>query len=295
MLQKVLDAKEELILLSRTRKIQESDLVHPVWQVLAKNYEDVDANGYDTHLRAIVSLTNAALTHNKVAFAITRNNWQEIVRKDPNYNTEQGKAFGSNLYKSIVALAVKSELFEVLVPGKGRTPMGMVFCYEPIIKHMTVNYEEQINELKVFLEKKGCEIKSEIPTLKSNKKVNDENNFTFIQVLNNMYPREDGVRFDMLEDILATAVKNNCNLDQAPKELIDHFFNYRKKPSPKMKKFAKDIEVSFERFIEEHEASKLDIKKPEKKEPKDPLDEHCDTRIRFIINRAKARKAKVKK
>jgi len=309
MLQKVIDAKRDLILLSRTRRIQDADLVHPVWKALKDSYDSVDVNGYDPHLRAITSLVNAALTHNKIAFAVTRNKWQQIVRGDENYSTRKNEAFGSNYYKSILALAVESGLFEIKFEGKGRAPMGLVFVYETIVRHMTVNREEQVEELRAFLNK-GAESFEQVvekrigreapPSLPEEEHDTPEDPgderesepITFRQMLLNAFPRQDGVRFGMLKDILDTAVANGCDLDGSHRELGEHFFGDRKKPTPKMRKFRKEIEGRFLGMVEEHEAGKLKVTRPEPREARDVFEEHSETMIDAIVKRRKAKRNK---
>jgi hypothetical protein len=300
MTQKVLEAKRNLILLSRTRKIQDVDLIHPTWRALADAYKDADRNGYDPHLRAILSLVNAALTHNKVAFAITRKNWQELVREDQNYQTKQGEAFGSNYYKSILALAVDSDMVEVIFVGRGRAPMGLILSYEPIVKYMTVNREEQVEELRSFLNKSesigtaDLDVEDELDEIDKTeivKKKSGKEKLTFKQVLLASFPKDAGIRFEMLNEILDTAIANECDLSGAERDLVDHYFGDRKKVTPKMKTFKKSLEDQFLGMIETYEAGKLDVAKPVAKEPTDPLDDHTRVRSSELVQRYLKRKA----
>ena len=295
-MQKMLMAKKNLIILTNTKKIQQSDLIHFSWQTIHEAYKSIDDNSYDPAMRAVVSCLNAAVHHNKIAFAITRNSLQNLIREDENYTSKQGQAFNNNKYSSIIKYLFETGIFEKLPNYKqnSRSPMGIILKLEPVVEYMKVDHEKQVKDLIEFLdnnknnldsdEKADEIVKAELPSVQ---KCEQENKISFDKLLKASFPSSDSISFEKLKAIIDLASLNCFDFDESKftvNILVNHYFG-KKQKTKKARDYREKIEEKFEHMLGEHFAKNIKIIEPEPVSDDAWEDEHTQIMKKEILKR----------
>ena len=311
LMKRMIDAKNDLIMLTNTKIIQDSDLIHFTWELIKESYNSIENNSYDPLMRAVVSCLNAAIHHNKIAFAITKKHLQKLIREDMNYVSRQGQAFDNNKYSSVIKYMVKTGIFEIL-PGTNentKTPLGMVIKLPEILEYMKVDVEQQKEELRNFLDNnknisdveakevdQDIQIIDNTPIQTPHKKENDDK-ICFSDLLSAAFSkRETNINFKLLENIIASASINCSDFENdifTVNTLVTHFFG-KKQKSKAQKNFRDKIFEEFQSLLNEHFAKDLNIKVPQPVNDDAWEEEHTEIMKREILQRYKERIRKKK-
>lgn len=190
-------------LLSEVSQIMEFMTVDPAWSYMAKQYnkeaklqESLSINERIPQ-RAYLTLLNAALTHRRVIFVITRNKLIELLKKDLNYAQDPGTSFSNKetSYKRVLKTIFGGKLFKLVKKSQGRTPMIVEIVHPAILALFSVDPVLQLKEAKKFIKNRKNpensniddliipEIPNRVPLIKKEIEQNEENEQT--NILNN--------------------------------------------------------------------------------------------------------------
>jgi len=159
--------KNNRIILKSTKLITKEDSINdPAWEVMSKEYEE--AQDSEWSVKAIISIVNSIIYQRRLVFLMTRNSLRDLLNSDKNWNKPIG--LKTDNYKFILRIMYKTvgELVESFESKRNNRKFSIIKVNNPdILKFLSVNYDEQLQETKDFLE---------TPSLKKDHKISVKKN-----------------------------------------------------------------------------------------------------------------------
>lgn len=143
------------LLLERTKLINSQDPF--VFQDLLREYKGLDTTS-SAALRAVCTLTNAILTHERLYFAMTRDDIKNMMKLDSNIPKNLRKGFNNGQW-SIILMKLYNDFGVIKLLHQGNTKRASAFevIHPDIVQYLEpkVNREKQLEETLAFCQKKS--------------------------------------------------------------------------------------------------------------------------------------------